>query len=408
MGEVIEGVHILQQAGFLQVAHPGGGAAGVQPMAEGVGAGIEGVVVLALVDAHAPEHDAGVVAVLADHLLHVPHRLVLPGFSPDMLPAGDLRKHQQTQPVALVDEIGALGIVGGAHGGAAQLLLQDAGVLPLELLRRGVADAGIALVPVQAPEIAPLPVEEEAVRPKLHRAEAEQGLPGVQHPSRFIQQLRPAGVAPGVRRGPGLHAGDAQAKAVPSLLGRQAVLPVPDRKAQVVGSAAQLQPGLQQIQLRGVDEQILDIRPAADIQPGLPIETAIGQIVDHKAEGRDLPVLRAVQPDRYGVLPLQVHQIRDLRPKGRVAAAVLGADLPVHIDGGNVSRAVKLQEQPLLLAARGELQCSPVAADRLVVLRPGIMLRDLPHVVGQADGLALPFSAQKLLRPPLGIFPAAA
>ena len=212
-----------------------------------------------------------------------------------MLPAGDLGKDHQAQPVALVDEVGALGIVGGAHGGAAQLLLQDAGVLPLEALRRGVADVGIALVPVQAPEIALLPVEEEALGPKLHRAEAKEGLLRIQHPAALVQQLRPGQIALGLFRAPGLHPGNAQGEALPPRLARQAALPVPDGEAHRGVRAAQLQPGLQQVQLRGVDEQILDPVPIAQVQPGLPIEAAVGQIVDHKAEGRDLAVLGAVQ-----------------------------------------------------------------------------------------------------------------
>ena len=45
------------------VSHAGGGTAGVQLV------GDESIVIHALVDVHAPQDDAGVIAVLQDHLL---------------------------------------------------------------------------------------------------------------------------------------------------------------------------------------------------------------------------------------------------------------------------------------------------------------------------------------------------
>ena len=158
VGEVVIGVHILQKMALFQIAHAGGGAAGVQLMGDGVGAAVKFVVVQALVDPHAPENDAGVVPVLEHHLPGVLTGLLLPLFVPDVLPAGDLGEHQQTLTVALVDKIPALGVVGGADGVALQLVPQNPGVLPLQMLRGGVADGGIALVPVQAPEEGLFPV----------------------------------------------------------------------------------------------------------------------------------------------------------------------------------------------------------------------------------------------------------
>ena len=51
------------------VSHAGGGTAGVQLVGNLVGAVIESIVIHALVDAHAPQDDAGMIAVLQDHLL---------------------------------------------------------------------------------------------------------------------------------------------------------------------------------------------------------------------------------------------------------------------------------------------------------------------------------------------------
>ena len=51
------------------VSHAGGGTAGVQLVGNLVGAVIESIVIHALVDAHAPQDDAGMIAVLQDYLL---------------------------------------------------------------------------------------------------------------------------------------------------------------------------------------------------------------------------------------------------------------------------------------------------------------------------------------------------
>ena len=69
VGKIVIGVDIFQQMALFQIPHAGGGAAGVQLVGDLVGAGVEGIVVHALVDAHAPQDDAGVAAVLQDHLL---------------------------------------------------------------------------------------------------------------------------------------------------------------------------------------------------------------------------------------------------------------------------------------------------------------------------------------------------
>ena len=181
VGKVVVGVDVLQQMALFQIAHPGGGPAGVQRMSQGVGPGVKFIVVHALVNAHTPENDAGVVPILQHHLPQVFQCLLLPGPVPDVLPARQLREHQQAQPVALVNKVPALGIVGGTHRVALQLLLQDPGVLPLQTLRRGVADIGIALVPVQPPEEKLLPVEIEAVGPEFRRSVAKAHFLPVQH-----------------------------------------------------------------------------------------------------------------------------------------------------------------------------------------------------------------------------------
>ena len=201
VGEVVEGVHVLQQAALFQIPDTGGGAAGIQLMGYGVGHPVEGVVVRAFVDPHAPQNDGGMIPVLENHFPGVLHRLSLPVAVADVLPAGNFREHQQTQPIALVQEVVALGIVGGAHGVAGQLPLQNPGILPLEAFRSGVAHVGPALVSVQPPQEGAPAVQVKAVGLEFHHPEAHLLLPHV-HDLADFQQGHPAGIEHRVLRIP--------------------------------------------------------------------------------------------------------------------------------------------------------------------------------------------------------------
>ena len=214
VGEVVVGVDVLQQVALFQEPHAGGRPAGVKLVGGGIGAAVQLVIVLTFVDAHAPEDDAGMVAVLQHHLPGVFHRLIFPGLPTDVLPARNFRKHQQSQPVAFVDKILALGIVGGTHRHAGKLLLQDPRVLPLEPLRNGVAHIRPALVPVQATQESLLSVQVEAVGLEFGGTEAHLDLLGIHHPADF-QQGHPAGVEDGMLRVPLLDAGAADGDHAP-------------------------------------------------------------------------------------------------------------------------------------------------------------------------------------------------
>ena len=202
--EIVIGVHVLQQVAVLDAPHAAGGAGGVQSPAEGVGLFIQSVIVPGLVDAHAPEDDGGVVAVLAHHVLHVAQGLGLPVVAADVLPAGDLGEHQQAQLVAAVDEVGGLGIVGGADGVAVELVFQNVGVQLLHAGGHGVAHVGVALVAVEAPELHLFAVEEKAVFGEHGLTEADAVVPAVQHLAAPVQ-LGAQGVEMWLTDAPGLQ-----------------------------------------------------------------------------------------------------------------------------------------------------------------------------------------------------------
>ena len=70
-----------------------------------------------------------------------------------------------------------------------QLLLQNAGILPLQAFRCGVADVRVALVSVQTPQKGLFAVEVKAIRPELRRAETKRHLFAVDGLSGCVQKL---------------------------------------------------------------------------------------------------------------------------------------------------------------------------------------------------------------------------
>ena len=63
----------------------------------------------------APKNYRRMIAVLPDHLFYVLFDLLLPLLSSQMLPAGDLREHQEPHTVAGLNEVVALRIMGSPY-----------------------------------------------------------------------------------------------------------------------------------------------------------------------------------------------------------------------------------------------------------------------------------------------------
>ena len=330
VGKIVVGVDVLQQMALFQIPHARSGTAGVQLMGNFVGAGVEGIVIHAFVDAHTPQDDAGVIAVLQEHL---PQHLtggILPVVVPDVLPARQFSEHQQTPPIALIQKILALGVVAGAHGGAVQLLLQNAGILPLQAFRCGVADVRVALVPVQAAQKGLFSVEVEAVRPELCRAETKRHLFTVDGLSGCIQKL-----CNGMMQN--------RVLCIPRLCVRHRKLHLPGfcRLCGLLcqqGTVCGLQPDADRhscgrklcrplhhgvMQGGRVDEQVGQAAFCRSFQPDLPVQPAVGQVVDDKAKGRDSRVFPGVQLHGEQVFAFPVHKIGDLHRKAGIAATVL-------------------------------------------------------------------------------------
>src|SRR5882724_12371790 len=156
--KIVHGENVFEEFGFLEVADTAGGARGVEAMSEGVGADVEIVVVARFVDAHAPEDDAGMVPVAADHAADIVDGDELPAFVADVLPPGDFFEDEEPHFVAGVQEMARLRIVRGAHDVAMEFVAEDARVAALAAAGHGLANERERLMAVEATELDDLAV----------------------------------------------------------------------------------------------------------------------------------------------------------------------------------------------------------------------------------------------------------
>ena len=158
MGKVVEGIDVLQQTAVFEIPDAAGGTGGIKTVGRFASAGIEGIIVLGLIDADAPQEDGRVIPILLYHLPGIFYSLCLPRLVTDVLPAGDFREDQNAQLIAAVKEVVGLGVMGGAHGVEAQLVFDQVSIPFLHGFRHGVAHIGIALMPVKATELCTLAI----------------------------------------------------------------------------------------------------------------------------------------------------------------------------------------------------------------------------------------------------------
>ena len=114
-----------------------------------------------------------------------------------------------------------------------------------------------------------------------------------------------------------------------------------------------------------------------DLDPGVPVDAGIGQIVDLPSEGRDFGVFRPVQNDRQQV-------VTGAEPVGqpgvdrRISVLVGGNFRAVQVDPG--IRHHRVEPQRHLLAVPGG-----IGADQLLIGVPALVGRLIRMVVGQID-----------------------
>ena len=336
------------------------------------------------------------VAVLDDHLLRVAHGLLLPGAVPDVLPARDLREHQQPQGVAGVEKCVRLWVVRGADRVQPEFLFQDAGVESLQGRRHRVADVGIALVAVEAYDLPLLPVQIESVRAETGETEAEADVDAVEGFSgRGVDQLRPHCVKLRIVRAPQFDSGDRHAQFEDrgpglTLAGKPRGLSVPHLLPDAESAAVRvfdLQPGHEDGRLQiafCAQECVGDPRPLRHFQQDLAVQAAVSHVVDHVAEGRDIQALAAVEPYGEQVFFPIAQPVRQIGRERGIPAGMRQDLLPVHIHGRFVGGAAKRDRNALPFPFLRRVESAPVAADHLIAALVEVIERRFLYRVRQA------------------------
>src|SRR5207247_1222634 len=147
--EVVHRKHVFEEFRLLEVANAASLSRGIELVCSRIRASVEVVIVQRLIDAHAPKNDRGMIPVAPDHAADVVDRDPFPCLVANMLPAGNLLKHQQAELIASVQEVLRLRVMGGTHDVAVQLVSQNVSIATLPTARHRLADEGEGLMAIQ-------------------------------------------------------------------------------------------------------------------------------------------------------------------------------------------------------------------------------------------------------------------
>jgi len=148
VGEVIERIDIFEELAVGNIPHARGLTERIEGMRQFVRASVEVVVVVRFVDAHAPEDDAGMIAVSTYHVAKIGHRVGLPCIVADVLPAGKFFEDEKSQLIACIEKMGGLGIMACADNNASELALEYLCVAPLGIGAHGIPRIRIFLMAI--------------------------------------------------------------------------------------------------------------------------------------------------------------------------------------------------------------------------------------------------------------------
>ena len=254
------------------------------------------------------------------------------------------------------------------------------------------------------------PVQIKAVRPEHSRPETEGGFPAVQYLPFGIEQLCYAAVEIRMLSVPRCGVGQRKTAfrrfcrgqlAAHQRLARTAAEPDAQRGGLLRCFNGQLYGSLGQC--RCVHEKIAHTALRRGFKPDLPVQAAVGQIVDDKAEGRQAGVLARIQPHGQQVFCAAAHKVGNFDGEAGVAALMLPGQLAVQVDLRLMGGPVKAQEYPGRI---GNGQCAAVTADHLIVRGVCVVERQLPAGMGQANRAAVNrFAPAEVLAPLLCKFP---
>ena len=283
----------------------------------------------------------------------------------------------------------------GPDGVDAQLAFEDVRVKGLNRGWHGIADIGVGLMPVEAPELDLFAVKIKAVVFKSYSPEAEADAALINDPARFTGSYA-GGVQHGAFQSPELPIRYAERKLFADGGGGGAALGVDYIGNDMSARARYPKPYFAQA---GVfKKSLLDITAFSDLQSDLAVQSAVAEIVDNKAEGRDVEALAGVEPDVYCVLRAENDMVGDIDREGGVAAGVtpdFGAVAEYH---RLMSRAVKAQQQPLAAPVLRRMKALSVTADHLIGRAVSVVVRYLLCGVRKPYGDGVFKAAVKILR----------
>ena len=242
---------------------------------------------------------------------------------------------------------------------------------------------------VQAPDLQFPAVEIETVRLKFRTAEARTNTVGIQNPA-VSNQLRFNHVQCGMVHVPELDVLHTALQRGAIALGNQGAPTVHQRElpqhhaitialnGHITDDAA--------VDLR-LHKDVRDVCLLFDVQIDIPVDAAVGHIIDHKSEGRNIQALPGVQTDCQDVL-IAVFQVRrQIDGEGGIAGIMLAAFFAVDEDHGIVRRTIDGQQYPLVLPFTRNVQNLTVTADHLIFFFAEIVIRKLFACMGQPDVL---------------------
>ena len=414
MYKVVVSIYVLEQMASGYAPDAARLSRLVERMRERVGLGIEFVVVSRLVDPDSPENDRRVIVILIYHLTHV----LQAHFSPlrvlaDVLPTRDLGEYHETQLVALVEEVLAVGIMRSTREVDSQLVPEVDRVGFLRRSRHSVSDVRIGLMTVETSYLEQIAVEVEAVFSEFTGSETR-----LVH-DLFCAESRCDGIQVGIFGIPQLYAlaieddalllsvrGDGSRRNFCARRVRDL-----DRDCGVLDSFAESEFYVQFWRGQHVDGRqthIFAICRVVHVEVNLAVNAAVYEVVDHAAERGYLRPLGTIDHDCDHVGRAEVDKRRDIRIELCITALVRERLFAVDVYFGIIGDRLEAENEFLALPACGNVERPAVTTDELIHLLVEVVVRYLFVCVRDIDcleRLVVEFLGDVLLFEIGGIFP---
>src|SRR6266478_3352755 len=341
------------------------GPSRIEAVCQGIGTLVEIVIVSRFVDSNAPQDDAGMIPVAADHAADVIDRDLLPGFVADMLPAGNLFQNKESPFVAGIQEMPGLRIVRGAHDVALEIVPQDAGIAALGAAGHRLSDERKGLMTVEAAQLHDSTIQFEAVVGELCFAESNRAfvlihqlcsaqkadMDGIEIRMREVPQFDRAeavqvhdvgrGVRRCLRRRNFLRAFGDHTLAIAELhLQREGFV----RCLEMLKEAIHIQGWMLGESIFGLCKNILNKRAGNDAQRNFAVDASESEVVDLMAKRWNIRPLGGVHIYSEHIFSAKVDVRCQIEKEWRVAAIVFAKTRAIDPDRGGGHDSLEVNE----------------------------------------------------------------